>query len=83
MVTVRVADKLLRWQAPSANIEGIPVTDLAGYVSYWGGNSREYSGRQVIPSPTTTQWEVILPAGESCFVLTAFDSEGNESGYSN
>ncbi len=83
MVTVRVSDKMLRWQAPSLNVDGTPVDDLAGYVIYWGRNSREYTGRQTISSPTTTQWEATMQTGEYYFALTAFDNDNNESGYSN
>jgi hypothetical protein len=83
MVTVRVADKTLRWQAPSQNVDGTPLDDLAGYVIYWGTNSRNYTDSQTISSPATTQWVATMAPGEYYFALTAFDSENNESGYSN
>lgn len=83
MVTVRTADKTLRWQAPTQNVDGTPLTDLAGYKVYWGQTSRSYSGSQSINSPSTTQWEVTLAPGEYYFAMTAIDSENNESGYSN
>lgn len=83
MVTVRVASKTLRWQAPTQNVDGTPLSDLAGYVIYWGTSSRNYTGSQTINSATQTQWEATMSAGEYYFALTAFDSENNESGYSN
>ena len=83
MVTVQVVDKVLRWQAPTENIDGTPLTDLAGYVIYWGTVSRTYTGSQTINSPVTTQWEATVPAGRYYFAMTAFDSDNNESGYSN
>jgi len=83
MVTVQVVDKILRWQAPTQNVDGTPLNDLAGYVIYWGSSSRNYSGQQTINSPTTTQWEATIPAGQYYFAMTAFDAENNESGYSN
>lgn len=83
MITVRVADKTLRWQAPTQNVDGTPLTDLAGYRIYWGSTSRNYTGSHSINSPTTTQWEVTVAPGEYYFALTAIDSENNESGYSN
>jgi len=83
MVTVEVVDKILRWQAPTQNVDGTPLNDLAGYVIYWGRSSRNYTGSQTINSPTTTQWEATIPAGSYYFAMTAFDAENNESGYSN
>ncbi|MDZ7670049.1 MAG: hypothetical protein U5Q16_11745 [Gammaproteobacteria bacterium] len=43
-VTVEVLDKMIRWQAPTQNEDGTPLNDLAGYVIYWGTQSREYTG---------------------------------------
>ena len=83
MVTVQVVDKVLRWQAPTQNVDGTPLTDLAGYVIYWGTSSRNYTGSHTINSPTITEWEATMSAGFYYFAMTAFDSENNESGYSN
>lgn len=83
MVTVQIADKVLRWQAPTENVDGTPLTDLAGYVIYWGTSSRNYTGSHTINSPTTTEWEATMAAGSYYFAMTAFDAQNNESGYSN
>ena len=84
MVTVQVVDKFIRWQAPTENVDGTPLTDLAGYVIYWGTSSRDYTGSQTINSPTATEWEAtMLAPGTYYFAMTAFDGENNESGYSN
>ncbi len=83
MVTVYVVDKVLRWQAPTQNVDGTPLTDLAGYVIYWGTSSRNYTGSHTINSATVTEWEATMAAGSYYFAMTAFDSENNESGYSN
>jgi len=82
-VTVEVFDKTLRWQAPSENVDGTPLTDLAGYVVYWGGQSRSYSSSFPIDDPSVTEWEADIASGGYYFALTALDAEGNESGYSN
>ena len=82
-VTVEVLDKVLRWKAPTQNVDGSPLTDLAGYTVYWGDQSRVYSGSHTINNASTTQWTATMGAGEYFFALTAFDKEGNESGYSN
>ena len=83
MVTVQVVDKVLRWQAPTQNVDGTPLNDLAGYVIYWGTSSRNYTGSHTINSPTATEWEATMAAGSYYFAMTAFDAENNESGYSN
>lgn len=82
-VTVEVLDKMIRWQAPTQNEDGTPLNDLAGYVVYWGTESREYTGSYTIDSPSTTEWEADIAPAMYYFALTAFDSEGNESDYSN
>jgi len=83
LVTVRVLSKTIRWQAPTQNVDGSALTDLAGYVVYWGTQSRNYTGSYAINSPGITQWEATVSPGPYYFALTALDSEGNESGYSN
>ena len=83
MVSVTLIDKTLRWQAPTQNVDGSTLTDLAGYRIYWGLSSRNYVDNHTINSPLVTQWEATVPAGEYYFALTAFDSEDNESAYSN
>ncbi len=83
MVSVQVADKTLRWQAPTQNEDGSPITDLAGYVIYWGSSSRVYIGSHTIDSPTVTEWEVTVAPGTYYFAMTAYDSDNNESDYSN
>jgi len=83
LVTVRVLSKTIRWQAPTQNVDGSALTDLAGYVVYWGTQSRNYTGSYAINSPGITQWDATVSPGSYYFALTALDSEGNESGYSN
>jgi hypothetical protein len=83
MVEVEVLDGVLRWQAPTQNVDGSPLDDLAGYQVYWGTQSRAYTDSVTITSPTTTQWQATTAAGAYYFALTAFDTGGNESAYSN
>lgn len=82
-VTVEVVDKILRWQAPTQNVDGSPLDDLAGYVVYWGTSSRNYTNSHAINSPTATEWEATVASGSYYFAMTAIDSEDNQSGYSN
>ncbi len=82
LTTVQVLDKTLRWQAPTQNVDGTPV-DLAGYRIYWGGGSRAYTNSQTINDATATEWEVTAPPNTYYFAVTAFDSAGTESAFSN
>ncbi len=83
MVSVWLVDKIVRWQAPTQNVDGSALTDLAGYRVYWGVSSRNYTGNHTINSAAVTQWEANIAAGDYYFALTAFDTQDNESAYSN
>jgi hypothetical protein len=83
MVTVEVLDRVLRWQPPSQNVDGTPLTDLAGFVIYWGTSSRDYTGSFTINSPSATEWEATVSPGDYYFAMTAFDGANNESAHSN
>jgi len=83
MLTVRAVDTTLRWEAPTENVDGTPLTDLAGFVVYWGPSSRNYTGSMPINSATATEWDISIGSGEYYFAMTAVDAEDNESAYSN
>ncbi len=83
LTTVQVLDKTLRWQAPTQNVDGSPLLDLAGYRIYWGLGSRSYTDSHTINDSAITEWDVTAPPNTYYFALTAFDADGNESGYSN
>lgn len=58
-------------------------SDLAGYKLYSGASAGgPYALKQTLARVTTTT-VAGLPDGTHYFVLTAFDTVGNESGYSN
>ncbi len=82
-VSVEVVDKALEWQSPTHNVDGSRLKDLAGYTIYWGQESRRYTGSKRINTPDRTRWVPDLPEGTYLFALTAFDSRGVESDYSN
>ncbi|MBZ0156183.1 MAG: fibronectin type III domain-containing protein, partial [Alphaproteobacteria bacterium] len=76
------ASAALSWDAPTTNTDGSPLTDLAGYKLYYGTSSGSYS--QTINVGTTSSYTVTgLLGGTYYFAVTAYDSEGNESAYSN
>jgi hypothetical protein len=68
-------DVTLQWDANSE-------TDLAGYRVYYGTASGVY-GTPVVIGLTTTYTVANLPAGTYYFAVTAFNSAGLESGFSN
>jgi hypothetical protein len=82
-VTVEVLDRTLHWQPPTQNVDGTPLTDLAGYNVHWGTRSRSYQGSHTIHDPSVTRWEADIAPGTYYFSLTAFDTDGSQSSYSN
>ena len=84
MVSVSVNGSMsLSWVAPSENVDGSRLTDLAGYRVYYGDSSRDYADMTDISSPSSTATTLILPSGDYYVAMTALDQEGNESSYSN
>ncbi len=82
-VTVEVLDNVVRWVRPTQNVDGSPLTDLAGYLIYWGSESRRYGSSVRIDDPDATEWEANIAPGSYYFAMTAIDVDGHESDYSN
>lgn len=73
----------LVWIAPTENEDGSPLTDLAGFMIYWGTESGVYPNSIRIEDPAKTTYLVEnLPTGTYEFVATAFNAEGIESRFS-
>jgi len=75
----------LGWNPPTQNTDGTTLTDLAGYKIYYGTSVGTYSNVITIDNVGISSYVVEnLPAGKTYyFVVTAFDTNGNESEYSN
>ena len=73
----------LSWAAPTENVDGTPLTDLAGYRIYYGSESRTYSDMEEIMEPASTGYTLNLASGDYYVAMTALDQQGNESAYSN
>ncbi len=78
------------WTAPTQNVDGSPLTDLAAYRIYIGTAPGAYATTFDILDPTATQAVDVpfsLPGvqdGDQVFVaMTALDDDGNESVFSN
>ena len=80
----------LSWSPVTTTIEGVPITDLAGYKIYWRQSTVEVyddSRSITINDPIVTSYMIInmgLPAdGNYMVTLTAFNTAGEESDFSN
>jgi hypothetical protein len=72
----------LFWDPPTTNTNGTPLTDIAGYTAYYGASSENYS--QSINVDNVATYALSLADGATNYVaVTAYDSSGNESDYSN
>jgi hypothetical protein len=75
---------VLSWAAPNANVDGSALTDLAGYKVYWGTAPGTYSqSTQRLSAASRTHTVTGLAKGTWYFVVTAVNSAGAESSYSN
>jgi hypothetical protein len=72
----------LSWEAPTTNADGTPLTDLGGYKVYYGTSSGNYTVSLDVGNVTTYKIDNLTP-GTYYFAVTAYDTSGNESGYSN
>jgi hypothetical protein len=73
---------ILSWTPPTTNSDGTPLTDLGGYKAYAGKTSGNYSIVKDVGN-VTTYTVTTLTEGKWYFAVTAYDTSGNESGYSN
>jgi hypothetical protein len=78
------------WDAPVSNIDGSPLTDMAGYRIHYGTSPGVYTGSVDLPADKT-QYAIsdflaaAAPVRGTTYYLavTAFDIDNNESAYSN
>jgi hypothetical protein len=74
----------LTWVPPTTNVDGSALDDLAGYKIYYGSASNNYSHTIDVKNPGIASYVVEnLSKGIHYFAVTAYDTAGNESGYSN
>ena len=83
MTTVSLREALLSWQAPTKNVDGSALTNLAGYKIYYGTTSKNYTQTVSVTGASTTQWTLSLAPGTYYFAMTAVDSTGGESSKTN
>lgn len=75
----------LLWTAPATNVDGSPITDLGGYKVYYGTSTGVYTVVKDVGNVNTVNIQTTLGflKGTYYFVVTAYDTAGNESDYSN
>lgn len=74
---------ILTWDTPTSNEDGSPLTDLAGYKLYYGTSSGVY-GMVLDIGNSITYTISDLEEGKTYYcAVTAYDSGGNESNFSN
>jgi len=80
----------LQWDEPSTNENGTPLTDLGGYKVYFGPAPGDYPYSIDVGDETSVPLSAIVGSVDDttvppvlCFVVTAYDTYGNESDYSN
>ncbi len=80
--SISTHDVTLTWASPTTNADGTPLTDLAGYRVYFGPGSGNYIYKNNVGNVNICTIGG-LTSGTWCFVVTAYDTSGNESDYSN
>jgi len=82
MTTVSYRVAQLSWTAPTENVDGTPLTDLAGYRVHWGTARRNYSQSTRLDGANNRQYAINLAPGTWYFAVTAVNAAGEESAYS-
>ena len=74
----------LDWIPPSMHADGTPLADLSEYIVYFGQLSGIYTDFHRLDNPGLVTYVLDLPSSGSWFIaITALDSAGNESEFSN
>lgn len=85
-VTSTADQLLLSWVAPTTRADGTPLTlsDLEGYRIYYGTSASDLDMLVDLNDNSITDYTITgLPSGSYYFSVTAYDSSGAESGFSN
>jgi hypothetical protein len=84
VVAVAGGSATLTWTPPTTNTNGTPLTNLAGYRVRWGTAAGNYPNAVTLNNPGLATYVVgNLAPGTYYFVVTALNSSGVESQFSN
>jgi len=80
VVSTAAGSATLIWTPPTVNTDGSPITDLAGYVFYWGPSPGQYTHAVTENNPGLSSYVIgDLTPGTWYFVMTAINSFAEES----
>jgi len=74
---------ILAWKAPAKNVDGTDLIDLKGFKVYYGVTSNIYTYYNDVGNVGSYQVAGLVQGLTYYFTVTAYDSSGNESDYSN
>lgn len=81
-MTAAGAQVTLRWTAPTHNVDGSSLSDLAGYKVYGGFVSRQYTAVVDAGNATNTTLTDLADDRTYYFAVTSYDADGTESAFS-
>ena len=81
--SANAGEAILTWDPPTTNTDGTPLTDLTGYKIHYGTTSGNYTTVIDVGNVTTYTVTNLTNNVTYYFATTAYDTSGNESGYSN
>lgn len=73
----------LSWNAPTTNTNGSSLTNLSGYKVYYGTTSKTYTNTLDVGKVTSYTISSLPDGYTYYFAVTAYNSSGTESAYSN
>ena len=76
---LQAAEVQLTWTAPATNVDGTPLTDLAGYLVYYGQTSGNLTLKADVGNQTTYLLSGLVGCQICYYAVTAYDTSGNES----
>lgn len=81
--TPSTGEATLSWTKPTANVDGSPLTDLAGYRIYYGTSAAAMNHVIQVSNPATQDYEISnLPMGTWYFAVAAYTTTARESSLS-
>jgi hypothetical protein len=81
---VATGSATLTWLPPTTNVDGTPLTNLAGFKVYWGTAPGNYPSSATIMNPGLTRYVVEnLTPNTYYFAVKAVNTAGTESVFSN
>ena len=85
VVSIGTGSATLSWTPPTENTNGSALTDLTGFIVYWGAAPGNYANSVTLANLGLTTYlvENLLSGSTYYFATTAYNSLGQESSYSN